>query len=80
MYRLLAATSIGDQVLAAKLESKTDPLALALALALAESSPVVLTCALTMLLTQYSWFPESIAQTAFRRGLTTYRTSYNSRT
>ena len=42
MYRLLAATSIGDQVLAAKLDNKTDPLALALALALAESSPVVL--------------------------------------
>jgi hypothetical protein len=35
---------------------------------------------LVILLTQKSWFPESIAQTAIRRGLTTYKTSYNSLT
>jgi hypothetical protein len=46
----------------------------------AEAEPVELEEPLTMLLTQKSWFPESMAQTALRRGLTTYRTSYNSRT
>jgi len=73
---LLAATSTGDQV-AAKLLNRTEPLADAEAEAEPdaeveledeleeEEDPLV------MLLTQKSWFPESIAQTASRRGLTT---------
>jgi hypothetical protein len=85
---LLAATSIGCQLEAAKLESMTDPLAdasaLALPLASAEEAepdallllpPVLelelLDWLLTMFLTQYCWLPESMAQTAFRKGLTT---------
>jgi len=46
----------------------------------AEAEEVELLAPLTIDLTQKSWFPESIEQTAFRRGLTTYKTSYNSRT
>jgi len=46
----------------------------------AEAEEVELLAPLTIDLTQKSWFPESMEQTAFRRGLTTYKTSYNSRT
>lgn len=46
----------------------------------ADAEEVELLAPLTIDLTQKSWFPESIEQTAFRRGLTTYKTSYNSRT
>jgi len=45
-----------------------------------EAEEVELLAPLTIDLTQKSWFPESMEQTAFRRGLTTYKTSYNSRT
>lgn len=46
----------------------------------AEEDEVELEEPLTIDLTQKSWFPESIEQTAIRNGLTTYKTSYNSRT
>lgn len=45
-----------------------------------EEEPVELLAPLTIDLTQKSWFPESMEQTAIRSGLTTYKTSYNSRT
>jgi hypothetical protein len=45
-----------------------------------EADAVELLAPLTIDLTQKSWFPESIEQTAIRSGLTTYKTSYNSRT
>ena len=83
---MLAATWIGFQVAANEL-SMTDPEAAADSEAEAadpeaedEAEEVELLAPLTIDLTQKSWFPESIEQTAFRRGLTTYKTSYNSRT
>jgi len=85
---LLAATWIGFQVAANEL-SMTDPEAAADPEAEAaepeadpeaEAEEEELLAPLTIDLTQKSWFPESIEQTAFRRGLTTYKTSYNSRT
>jgi hypothetical protein len=87
---LLAATWIGFQVAANEL-SMTDPEAAADPEAdaaepeadpeaEAEAEEVELLAPLTIDLTQKSWFPESMEQTAFRRGLTTYKTSYNSRT
>jgi hypothetical protein len=78
----LAATWIGDQVEANEL-NMTDPDPDAEAEAAepeAEAEADELEAPLTIDLTQKSWFPESIAQTALRSGLTTYKTSYNSRT
>ena len=84
----MAATWIGDQVDANEL-NMTDPDPEAEAEAAeaepdaepeAEAEADELEAPLTIDLTQKSWFPESIAQTAIRSGLTTYKTSYNSRT
>ena len=87
---MLAATWIGFQVAANELsitdpEAAADPEAEAAEPeadpeAEAEAEEVELLAPLTIDLTQKSWFPESMEQTAFRRGLTTYKTSYNSRT
>jgi len=87
---LLAATWIGFQVAANELsitdpEAEADPEADAADAdpepeAEAEAEEVELLAPLTIDLTQKSWFPESMEQTAIRRGLTTYKTSYSSRT